>query len=92
MKNVFWIGTEMEQEQNYKELAVKIVDKLKEIRYTYPGISDSLEELQIEMKGCMEKMHKSLLILPDLHKDLLTLLVISEIHKTLDEIFKPQTD
>ncbi len=80
------------EDANYKDLAVKIVDKLKQIRYAYPGVSDSLEELQGELQSCMEKMHRSLLELPDHHKNLLTLLVISEIHKTVDEIFKTQNE
>ncbi|NUM35520.1 MAG: hypothetical protein HUU50_13320 [Candidatus Brocadiae bacterium] len=84
-ENITWLD---EQDENYKDLAVKIVDKLKQIRYSYPGVSDSLEELQGELKDSMETIHRSLLELPDQHKDLLTLLVISEIHKTVDEVFK----
>ena len=84
-ENATWLE---EQDENYKELAVKIVDKLKQIRYSYPGISDSLEELQSELRDTMGTMQRSLLEIPDQHKDFLTLLVISEIHKIVDEIFK----
>lgn len=79
-------------DQNYRQLASKIVDKVKQIRYSYPGVSDSLEELQKELHESMIKLQQVLLPLPDKDKDILTLLVISEIHKTVDEIFKPQAE
>lgn len=71
-----------------KDLAGKMVEKLKKLRYSYPDTNEALNNLQKSLQKSMIQIHDTLSSLPDKDRDILTLLIISEIHKSVDEVFQ----
>ncbi len=77
-------------EDNLRELALKMLERLQEIRYKHPDVMDSLQSLQKMMAQSMQKLQEALSMLPERDRDILLLLIINEIHKTVDEVFEPE--
>lgn len=77
-----------EDKANLQQLAEQMVDKLKQLHYRYPEVSDSLNSLQKQVSQKMQDLQELLLRLPQRDRDIFTLLVIHQIHNTVDEIFQ----
>ena len=75
------------QETDYQQLAKKMVARLKQIKYRHPEITDAIDSLQAELQNEMRQLADDLAEINDKNKDFLTLLIINEIHKSVDEIF-----
>ncbi len=81
-----------DQEENLQDLVVKWVQKMKELRYKYPEITDSIHNLQKLLEKRMIEMREGLNDLRQNDRDLLTLLIINEIHQSVDSILQLEED
>jgi hypothetical protein len=65
-----------------------MLECIRKIRRSYPGITSTIEKLQVRLTNVMEDLKIQLDTIPDREKDILTLVVIHEVHKIVDEVFQ----
>lgn len=75
------------QEDEFTKLADEMVKKIEAMSHRYPETFATLEDFQKKISQSMENVHNELAELPEHECSLMTLFIIHEIHKVVDEVF-----
>ena len=74
-------------EKDVSLLALSLFDKVREINEKHPPIARSIDRLERDIRRRLESIQKQIRRLRDRHdRDLVTVLVITSLHRTADEV------
>lgn len=76
-----------ENDDDFTQLAQKMVQKIEQLRYRYPDTFVSLEQKQNSVKDCMSGIKQTLTSLSQKDEALMILYVIHQVHKLVDKTF-----